>query len=302
MNLTILGYNSAIPTIFSHPSSQYLNIDSTGIIIDCGEGTQVQLKKAKIKFNNIQQIFISHLHGDHILGLLGLISTFSLIKRTTSIEIFGPLGIKKFINYQIDIMKLKKEFIINIYEITSTKSELILNNSKYSVFTIPLKHRIYTNGYLFKEKKKKRKLNLQEIKKYPEIQIHDYKKLQHGEDIILSNGLIIKNHYLTFNPPNSKSYAYCSDTIYNKEIIPIIKESNILYHESTFLHKLKKIAIKTGHSTALEAGKIAYKAKVKKLILGHFSNRYTNYNLFLNEAKTKFKKTYLPNLYEKIEI
>lgn len=155
MNLTILGYNSAIPTMYSHTSSQYLNINkSTGIIIDCGEGTQVQLKKAKIKFNQIKQIFISHLHGDHILGLLGLISTFSLIKRTDSIDVFGPKGIKKFINFQIDIMQLKKEFIINIYELISTNSELIVDNSIYSVTTIPLKHRIYTNGYLFKEKKK----------------------------------------------------------------------------------------------------------------------------------------------------
>lgn len=155
MNLTILGYNSAIPTIFSHPSAQYLNIGTTGIMIDCGEGTQVQLKKAKIKFNDIKQIFISHLHGDHILGLLGLISTFSLMKRTNKIDIFGPKGIKKFINFQIDIMNLKKEFIINIYEIQSKKSELILDNSEYSVITIPLQHRTYTNGYLFKEKKKK---------------------------------------------------------------------------------------------------------------------------------------------------
>lgn len=155
MNLTILGYNSAIPTIYSHTSSQYLNIKTTGIIIDCGEGTQVQLKKAKIKFNKIKNIFISHLHGDHVLGLLGLISTFSLTGRTNSIDIFAPKGIKKFVNSQINIMKLKKEFTINIYELTSKKSELILNNSNYSVTTIPLNHRIYTNGYLFKEKKKK---------------------------------------------------------------------------------------------------------------------------------------------------
>lgn len=155
MNLTILGYNSAIPTIYSHTTAQYLNIQSIGIMIDCGEGTQIQLKKAKIKFNNINNIFISHLHGDHILGLLGLISTFSLTGRTNNINIFGPQGIKKFINCQINIMKLKQEFVINIYELTSNTSETIVDNSQYSVTTIPLKHRIYTNGYLFKEKKKR---------------------------------------------------------------------------------------------------------------------------------------------------
>lgn len=270
MNLTILGYHSAIPTIFSHPSSQYLVISNIGLLIDCGEGTQIQLQKAKINIYLIKQIFISHLHGDHLFGLIGLLSSFSLLGRTNPIYIFGPRGIKKFINIQLKIINFNYIFSIIFNELDSNKSELIFESSIYSVRTIPLSHRIYTNGYLFKEK---------------------------------NNNIVVPNfNKKIFTIRHTKSYAYCSDTSYNESIISIIENSTVLYHESTFLEELKIIAKKTGHSTALEAGKIAFKANVKKLILGHFSNRYSDYNLFLIEAKSIFKNTFLPNLLENIII
>lgn len=288
--------------MFSHPTAQYLYLAKTGILIDCGEGTQIQLRRAKVKFSSIKQIFISHLHGDHVLGLAGLLSSFSLLGRTIPIEIFGPKGIKDFIEFQLNITEVRKKFIIIFNELQSKNSELIFENSKYSVTTIPLSHRINTNGYLFKEKDKLRNLNLEEIKKHSEIQICDYNKIKNGEDIILSNGFVLNNKNLTFDTPQLKSYAYCSDTKYSESIIPIIEEVDVLYHESTFLYELEKLAIQTGHCTALEAATIAQKSKVKKLILGHFSNRYSNYHVFLNEAKSVFENTFLPQLLEKIEI
>jgi len=294
MELTILGFNSAIPTINANPTSQYLNIRDSGILIDCGEGTQVQLRKAKIKFNSINQIFISHLHGDHVFGLLGLISSLSLLGRENSLTIFGPKGIKDFVENQLKIVQSYHEFELIFHELASKESELIFENTKYSVHTIPLKHRIYTNGYLFREKQSSRKLNMEEIKKYPEIEICDYQNLKSGNDFILSDGFVLKNSSLTFDPLIPKSYAFCSDTIYNEKIIPIIKNVDLLYHEATFLDAFKEMAIKTGHSTSLEAGIIAQKANVKKLIIGHFSNRYSDYEILLEESKTVFPNTFLP--------
>ncbi|MCB9202334.1 MAG: ribonuclease Z [Flavobacteriales bacterium] len=302
MQLTILGYNSAIPTMHSNPTAQYLNIRESGILIDCGEGTQVQLRKAKIKFNSINQIFISHLHGDHVFGLPGFLSTLALLGRTTSLTIYGPKGIKEFIENQLKVTQSRREYELIFIELHSTQSELIFENKKFEVYTIPLNHRTYTNGYLFKEKPLQRNLNIEAIKHYSEIQTCDYQNIKDGKDFILSDGFIVKNESLTFDPPKPKSYAFCSDTMYNESILPIIKEVDLLYHEATFLEELKKLAFKTGHSTALEAGSIASQANVKKLIIGHFSNRYLDYNVLLEEAKQQFKNTELPITLQTIDI
>ena len=300
--LTILGYNSAIPTVKSAPTAQFLEMEERCFLIDCGEGTQVQLRKAKAKFSKINHIFISHLHGDHVFGLPGLISSFRLLGRETPLHVYGPKGIKEMMETIFRITETHQGFEVVFHELSSKKSEKVFEDNRVEVFTIPLYHRIYCNGYLFKEKPKERHLNMQEISKYPEIEICDYHNLKRGKDIQLSDGYILKNENLTKPAEPSVSYAFCSDTRYLESIIPIIKNVDVLYHEATFLHDLKKMADYTGHTTALEAAKIARKANVKKLILGHFSNRYNDLSVFLNEACEIFPETYLPEQLEAVKI
>ena len=300
--LTILGYNSAIPTVKSAPTAQFLEMEERCFLIDCGEGTQVQLRKAKAKFSKINHIFISHLHGDHVFGLPGLISSFRLLGRETPLHVYGPKGIKEMMETIFRITETHQGFEVVFHELSSKKSEKVFEDNRVEVFTIPLDHRIYCNGYLFKEKPKERHLNMQEISKYPEIEICDYHNLKRGKDIQLSDGYILKNENLTKPAEPSVSYAFCSDTRYLESIIPNIKNVDVLYHESTFLHDLKKMADYTGHTTALEAAKIARKANVKKLILGHFSNRYNDLSVFLNEACEIFPETYLPEQLEAVKI
>ena len=300
--LTILGYNSAIPTVKSAPTAQFLEMEERCFLIDCGEGTQVQLRKAKAKFSKINHIFISHLHGDHVFGLPGLISSFRLLGRETPLHVYGPKGIKEMMETIFRITETHQGFEVVFHELSSKKSEKVFEDNRVEVFTIPLDHRIYCNGYLFKEKPKERHLNMQEISKYPEIEICDYHNLKRGKNIQLSDGYILKNENLTKPAEPSVSYAFCSDTRYLESIIPIIKNVDVLYHEATFLHDLKKMADYTGHTTALEAAKIARKANVKKLILGHFSNRYHDLSVFLNEACEIFSETYLPKQLEAVKI
>lgn len=300
--LTILGYNSAIPTIKSSPTSQFLEMAERSFLIDCGEGTQVQLRKAKVRFSKINHIFISHLHGDHCLGLPGLISSFQLLGRQTALYIYGPKGIKELIETILRITETRKGFEIYFKELSSTTSELVMEDDRVEVFTIPLDHRIYCNGYLFREKPKDRHINMEEVVKYPEIQICDYHNLKKGRDFVLSDGYVLKNEVLTKNPEPSVSYAFCSDTRYSERIIPIIQGVDLLYHEATFLEEFKDKAKYTGHSTALEAATIAKKAQVKKMILGHFSNRYSDYSVFEREAKKVFENSFLPNALETIKI
>lgn len=300
--LTILGFNSAIPTVNSAPTAQLLEIQERHFLIDCGEGTQVQLRKAKAKFSKINHIFISHLHGDHCFGLPGLVASFRLLGREKPLHIYGPKGIKEMLETIFKITETQKGFEVIYHELEGKQSIKIYEDERLEVYTIPLDHRIYCNGYLFREKPKPRHLNIEEIKKYPEIETCDYHHLKNGKDFRLSDGFVIKNEYLTLPPDDSLSYAFCSDTRYLENIIPIIKGVNVLYHEATFLHELKDMADYTGHSTALEAATIAKKAQVGKLILGHFSNRYSDLSVFLQEARTIFPETYLPKALETIEL
>ena len=293
LKLTILGCHSATPRSFAHPTSQYLEINNNTFLIDCGEGTQRQLRKYKLNFSKIKNIFISHLHGDHFFGLIGLISTLGILNRQAELNIYGPKGIREIINLQFKLAKSGVGFPLHFHELTSKKSELICEDAKVSVFTIPLKHRVYTNGFLFNEKPKERKLNMKVISEFQEIEICDYQNIKNGKEFIRSNGEIIHNDLLTYPPPPPLKYAFCSDTIYSEDIIPIIKNADLLYHESTFLEDKAELAKKTKHSTALQAAKIAKKGSVKKLILGHYSSRYKDINLFSQEAKTIFENVEL---------
>lgn len=292
MKLTVLGCYAATPRTFTNPTSQVLEIKNRLFLIDCGEGTQVQLRKNKVKFSKIDHIFISHLHGDHLYGLIGLISTFTLLGRTTDLHIYGPVGIKEIIMLQMRLTDSWINYKLHFTELSSKTTELIYEDDKVSVSTIPLKHRIYSNGFLFKEKVDKRKLNVEAVKKF-NIDTCYYQNIKNGKDITLDDGRVIKNEQLTYDPVAPLSYAFCSDTAYSEEILPIIANVDVLYHESTFLQSEELLAKKTKHSTAMEAATIALKANVKQLILGHYSTRYENITLFKDEAKTIFNNVQL---------
>ena len=292
MKLIILGCYAATPRTFTNPTSQVLEIRNRLFLIDCGEGTQVQLRKNKIKFSRISHIFISHLHGDHFFGLVGLVSTFMLLNRTSDLHIYGPKGIKEIINLQLRLSNSWTNYGLFFHELESKESEIIFEDEKVIVSTIPLKHRVYTNGFLFKEKISVRKLDLNAVQNY-EIDKCYYQKIKNGKDITLDDGQIIENKKLTFDPEPPLSYAFCSDTVYNENIIPIIKEVDVLYHESTFLDSEEALAGKTMHSTAKEAARIALKANVKQLVLGHYSTRYESIELFKIQAETIFPKILL---------
>ena len=292
MKLTILGCHSATPKENKHTTSQLLEVKGKFFLIDCGEGTQIQLRKLKIKFSLIQHIFISHLHGDHFYGLIGLISTFRLLGRTAPLTIYGPKGIKEIITLQLKLAKSWTDYELHFKELEGTIPELIFEDENVKVNTLPLDHRIYTNGFLFKTKPKKRKINKVSILGLDLKPFH-YNQLQNGFSIQLENGNNIENKELTLPPEMPKQYAYYSDTAYNETYVSEIKGVDLLYHESTFLEQHKELAKKTKHSTAKEAASLAKKAKVKQLMLGHYSNRYNNKNDFIKEASTIFENVIL---------
>lgn len=292
MKLTILGCYAATPRTLTNPTSQVLEIKNRLFLIDCGEGTQVQLRKNKLKFSKINHVFISHLHGDHFFGLIGLISTFALLGRTTDLHIYGPKGIKEIIDLQLKLSNSWTNYQLFFHELQSKESEIVYEDDKVIVKTIPLKHRVYTNGFLFQEKIGERRLDLNTVQDY-EIDTCYYQNIKNGKDITLEDGRIIPNDKLTFDPIPALSYAFCSDTKYNEDIIPLIENVTVLYHESTFLQSEESLAQKTMHSTAKEAARIALKANAKQLILGHYSTRYDSIGLFKEEAESIFEEVLL---------
>ena len=292
MKLTILGCYAATPRTFTNPTSQILEIKNRLFLIDCGEGTQVQLRKNKIKFSKINHIFISHLHGDHFFGLIGLVSTFSLLGRTTDLHIHGPKGIKEIITMQLRLSNSWTHFDLFFHELQSKESEIVFEDDKVIIKTIPLHHRVYTNGFLFQEKVGERKLNVDAVQNY-EIESCYYQKIKNGKDITLEDGRVIENEKLSCDAIPAKSYAFCSDTAYHEAVIPIIINVDVLYHEATFLQSEENLALKTLHSTAKEAATIALKSNVKQLILGHYSTRYENIEMFKQEAETIFSEVLL---------
>jgi len=302
LRLTILGCHSATPRVNAFPTSQYLEINDRHFIIDCGEGTQRQMRKYKVGYAKINHIFISHLHGDHFYGLVGLLSTLGILNREKELHVFGPKGIKEATEMLLKISQSHAKYELIFHELSSSKSELIFEDDKVSVHTIPLKHRVYTNGFLFKEKIKPKKLHIQNISNYPEIGKADYLNIKAGKDIVLETGEIIPNEELTIASEKPKSFAYCSDTSFLPSIIPIIKEADLLYHEATFLSDKEDLASKTLHSTAKQAATIAKEANVKQLILGHYSGRYKDIELFKEEAKSIFAETFLAEPGKVIEI
>ncbi|WP_461531991.1 ribonuclease Z [Sinomicrobium sp.] len=292
MKLTILGCYSATPRAFTNPTSQVLEIKNHLFLIDCGEGTQVQLRRHSVKFARIKHIFISHLHGDHFYGLPGLISTFVLLGREAPLEIYGPKGIKEAIILMLKLGKSRTNFPLIFHELSSEFSDCIFEDDKVEVYTVPLKHRVYTNGFVFREKPGERKLNAVAVQEYGIDKCY-FRNIKSGKDVQLENGQVIPNAQLSFDPPAPKSYAFCSDTMYKPDIVPIIEKVDVLYHESTFLEEHQSLAETTRHSTAKQAAEIAEMAAVGKLILGHYSVRYSNLEWFREEAAAVFENVEL---------
>jgi ribonuclease Z len=301
MKLTILGCYSATPRVDTNPTSQVLDIRNHLFLIDCGEGTQIQLRKFKIKFSRIRHIFISHLHGDHFFGLIGLISSFRLLGREAELHIYGPKGIKEAITLQLKLGSSWTNFPLLFHELDSTSPELIYEDEKVSVHTIPMDHRVYTNGFLFREKEGERKLNIEAVKK-AKIDMSYYQKIKQGHDVKNEEGKWVKNSAITFDPISARSYAYCSDTAYFPKIIDQIKKVTWLYHESTFLDSHVHLCDRTKHSTASQAARIAKDAKVSTLILGHYSTRYPSIEMFRKEASEVFDSVELAEAGKVFEI
>ncbi len=287
--ITILGSGSAVPTLRRNPTAQVVNINEQFYLIDCAEGTQMQMRKFEIGLQSIDQIFISHLHGDHYLGLPGYLQTLHLLGRTKAITIYGPVNLELLITANFTVTNSTPRYPINFVVVDPTNHSLLFENKVVEVWSIPLKHKIPTCGFLFKEKTKPRNLIPSSLKRY-KVPVFWMQRLKDGQDFEQEDGTIISNDEFTLPPAPSKSYAYCSDTAYYEKIIPIISGVDLLYHEASFLTNLKERAKETQHSTAEEAALIAKQAKVKKLLIGHFSARYKDADLLLDEAKLHFNE------------
>jgi ribonuclease Z len=289
-SLTVLGSSSALPAPMRNPAAHVLNVHEHFFLIDCGEGTQMQLNKFKINLNKINNIFISHLHGDHLFGIFGLLSTYNLLNRKNDLHIYAHPEINKTIKYYQDNFGENLCYNIIIHPFKASISKLIFENKHITVETVPLKHRVPTVGFLFREKEKQKNIRKELVTQY-NIPIKDIVKIKQGADYITSSGKIIRNEELTLPPYKIRSFAYCSDTVCTEKIIPKIYGVSLLYFETTFMDKDKKLAKMTYHMTASQAATLAEKAHAERLLIGHFSTRYKDINPLLNEAKNIFENT-----------
>ncbi|UOF94448.1 MAG: ribonuclease Z [Bacteroides sp.] len=288
--LIILGNNAATPLLNRNTSSQILNINDNLFLIDCGEGTQVQLMKYSIKINKIKCIFISHLHGDHYFGLMGLLCGFNLNNRVNPLIIYGPDELDTIISFNFKCSGTKLKYQLIFYKLNNFNN-ILFRNDDVTISKIALKHNIPCNGFLFKENILYKNIRKDKIKQY-NMTINEIKEVKKGNCLIKNNNLI-SNEELTFSNHTNRSYAYCTDTLPDESIIDKIYGINTLYHETTFMHNMKNRAFKTYHTTTIQAGLIAKKSNVGKLIIGHFSSRYHNLNYLLKECQEIFKNTYL---------
>jgi len=290
--VTILGSSSATPIFNRNPTSQALNINERLYLIDCAEGTQQQLLHFGIKASRIDYIFISHLHGDHYLGLVGLLSSLHLNGRTKPLMLFAPAPLREIIELQLKYSETVLQYTIDYVNTTPHEPRVILDNQDIVVETIPLDHRIACTGFLFRQKKRNRKLLKEKLEEL-DIPVEFYTALKKGHDYTANNGTVYKNDLLTSAPDEPKSYAYCSDTIYSESYFEQIKNVDLLYHEATFLHDMLERAQSTYHTTALQAAQVALKTHAGQLLLGHFSARYKTLTELLDEARTIFPNTEL---------
>lgn len=290
--ITVLGCGSASPTSYRNHTSQVVQVQDRCFLIDCGEGTQVQLRKNKIRMQKIQAIFISHLHGDHYFGLPGLLSTFHLLGRKKELDIYAPAFLLKILQSLFKASNTYLSYKLNFHSLNFKSPTLLFEDKSLEVHSFPLRHSIDTCGFLIKEKIKTRKINRKAVDAF-EVPVYELNKIKDGADYVNEDGAIVENTKLTYNPEPSLSYAYCSDTMYYPAICDFIQGADLLYHEATFAKDSEVLAKKTKHSTAEQAALIAKKADVKILMLGHYSARYTDLKLLLDEAKLVFENTVL---------
>jgi len=290
--LTILGSSSATPIFNRNPTSQVLNINERLYMIDCAEGTQQQMLRFDVKGSRIDHIFISHLHGDHYLGLVGLLSSMHLNGRIKPLYLYGPPHLKEIIDLQLTYSDTTLQYTMEFKPTNPEKGEVILDNYDVTVETVPLFHGIACTGFVFREKKRLRKLLKEKLERL-KIPVEYYSALKKGADYVAADGTVLKNDTLTIDSDSPKSYAYCSDTMYNEAYFKQISNVTLLYHEATFLNNMLERAVDTQHTTALQAAEVALKTGAKKLLIGHFSARYKTLNELLDEARSIFPETEL---------
>lgn len=288
--LTILGSNSALPTSDRYPTAQVVNLLGRFFLVDCGEGTQIQLRRNKIGFSKIRHIFISHLHGDHYFGLIGLISTMNLLGIKCDLHIYSPSELKMLLQPQLDFIKGEMTVNLIFHPLDLKKMRQIYLDKKVEVFSFPVKHSISTCGFLFRELPREANIRREMIETY-KIPVSKIRAIKAGANFITESGETIANENLTLPPPKPRSYAFCTDTAFHPPIAEIVKEVDLLYHEATFLEDMREYATKTLHSTTTDAATLAQKANVKKLLIGHFSARYHNLTPFETEARKIFANT-----------
>lgn len=288
--VTILGNNSAVPAFDRHPTSQVVTLDGENFLVDCGEGTQIQMINYKIRRGRISHIFISHLHGDHYFGLVGLINSFNLLSHQQELHVFGPSQLQEIIEMQLKVADTRLCFPLHFHSITGGAT--LVDNEKIEIKCFPTYHRIECYGFSFREKKKPRRLIIDSVKENS-IPLRFYENLRNGEDFVTSAGEVIRNEWLTEEAPKGKFYAYCADTRYTETILEHIQGADLVYHESTYLDNLRERADERFHSTSKQAALIAKKAGAKKLLLGHFSSKYDTLEEFEQEAREVFENTEL---------
>lgn len=288
--VTILGNNSAVPAFDRHPTSQVVTLGGYNFLVDCGEGTQIQMINYKIRRSRISHIFISHLHGDHYFGLIGLLNSFSLLSHQQELHVFGPAPLQEIIEIQLKVADTKLCYPLHFH--TITEAATLIDNDKIEIKCFPTQHRIECYGFSFREKKKPRRLIIDSLKQN-NIPLSFYENVKNGEDFITTAGEVIKNEWLTTAAPKGKTYAFCADTKYNESMIEHIKDMDMIYHETTYLDNLRERAEQRFHSTTKQAAAIAQKANVKRLLIGHFSSKYDTLEEFETEAREVFPDTEL---------
>ncbi len=300
-SVTILGSSSAIPTSTRFPSAQLVSHNYKSFLVDCGEGTQIQLRKNQIRFSKIHHIFISHMHGDHFFGLIGLISTFNLLGRKMALHIYAPAEVKKAIEVQLEVSQTKLNFTINYHFLAFDGIHLLFENKELEVYSFPLNHSIPTCGFLFKEKTHPRKIRKNILTKYA-IEDSKFEGIKKGDDFIDKEGNIVDNEVLTTAGVPRKSYAYCSDTAYSKDLAHYIQGVDLVYHECSFMEDMRATAEEKKHSTTFDAARVAVEAGAKGLIIGHYSARYKDIKPLLKETQSKFEHTRIATEGLKLEL
>ena len=290
LSVTILGNNSAVPAFNRHPTSQVVSHDGNNYLVDCGEGTQIQMIKYKIRRSKISHIFISHLHGDHYFGLVGLINSFSLLSHSQEMHIYAPSPLQQIIEMQLKVADNTLSYPLHFH--TLTEPGILVDNEKIKISCFRTTHRIECYGFLFQEKEGKRKLLIDKVQQY-EIPVSFYASLQEGLDYVTPDGAVVQNAAVTGDPERGKKYAFCADTRYDENIIPHIAGADAIYHETTYLDNMRDKAVERFHSTTKQAATIALKAGVGKLLIGHFSSKYSVLDQFVEEAREVFPDTEL---------